>query len=151
MLYTTASHTPIHTHTDAKPKWKPELHLQAHVVRGTDFHTAPKDLFVNFCSTFMLSPSAFFFCTGALFVVLLFRDRYQVEHCSVLFWIGSTTCALSSCFSSKSLSRVKRHHLPQRGSVSHLCVAAGSQSLAAPLAAQAGPVPVLPERRHLLS
>lgn len=35
--------------------------------------------------------------------------------------------------------------------VSHLCVAARSQSLTASLAAQTGPVPVLPERRHLLS
>lgn len=84
-------------------------------------------------------------------VVLLFRDCYQGEHCGFLFWIGNTTCALCSWFSFKSLSKVRQHDLPQRGSVSHLCVAAGSQSLAAPLAAQAGPVPVLPERRHLLS
>lgn len=36
-------------------------------------------------------------------------------------------------------------------SVSHLCMAASSQGLAAPLAAQTWPVPVLPQRRHLLS
>lgn len=33
----------------------------------------------------------------------------------------------------------------------HLCVAAGSQSFAAPLAAQTGSVPVFAQRRHLLS
>lgn len=61
VLYSAVLHTPIHTHTDAKPKWKSELHLQAHVVWETDFHTAPKTSLLTFVQPSFSLHMLFFF------------------------------------------------------------------------------------------